>query len=405
MSFLNRERLTVYPRIFLILYLLIGGYWILGGLFSGGSPVDRLGKPIGADFVQYWAASHETLAGHAVTVYHPRQFIATERQVAGVNYPVPWLYPPTFLLILLPLALLPYFISLCVWMAVTLSGYLSVLYRIAPRRLAFWLALAFPGTFQNLINGQNGFLSAGLLGGGLLLIDGQPWIAGFLLGLLSYKPHLAVLVPLALAAGCYWQALAAMLITAGGLAGLSALILGSQTWLAFWHNLPLALHLIRNGSIPLYKMPTTLAAVLEAGGGLGLAQILQGLVTVGMIALVVLAWRRRLPLYLRGSILALAALLATPYAFPYDLAILALPLAWLGWEIMATGWLPWEQPVMALAWVVPLLVAPLAKITHCQVGPVILLGFLGIILRRAFISPAWEGSEAGSLKPEAHFPG
>jgi hypothetical protein len=404
MSFLNRERLTVYPRIFLILYLLIGGYWILGGWFTGGKVSDRLGKPAGADFVQYWAASHLTLAGEAATVYDPRQFIETERQVAGGDYPVPWLYPPTFLLILLPLALLPYLISLCVWMAVTLIGYLGVLYRIAPHRLAFWLALAFPGTFINLINGQNGFLSAGLLGGGLLLLDSQPWIAGCLLGLLSYKPHLAALVPLALAAGCYWQALAAMLITVGGLVGLSALILGSQVWLAFWHNLPLAMQLIRTGSIPIYKMPTTLAAVLEAGGGLWPAQVLQGLVTVGMIVLVVLAWRRRLPLPLRGSILVLAALLATPYAFPYDLALLALPLAWLGREVLATGWLPWEQPVMVLAWLLPLLVAPLAKITHCQVGPPILLGFLGIVMRRAFILPAWGVPAAGPLKLPAPFP-
>ncbi len=30
MGFLNRERLTVYPRIFLTLYVLLGGYLILG---------------------------------------------------------------------------------------------------------------------------------------------------------------------------------------------------------------------------------------------------------------------------------------------------------------------------------------------------------------------------------------
>jgi hypothetical protein len=393
MSFLNRERLTVYPRIFLVLYLLVGGYWILGGWCAGGQPCDRLGKPVGTDFVQYWAASRLTLDGDAVSVYHPGKFFEAELQVAGGVYPVPWFYPPTFLLILLPLALLPYFISLCAWLAITLWGFLKVVYRIAPHHVAFWLALAFPGTFQNLIHGQNGFLSAGLLGGGLLLLDRQPWIAGFLLGLLSYKPHLAALVPLALAAGRYWQALAGMIITVTALAGVSALVLGFQVWAAFWHNLPLPLQLIQDGYIPIYKMPTVLAAVLEAGGRLWMAQVLQSLVTLGAAALVAVVWRRRLPLPFRGSVLALAALLATPYAFSYDLVILALPLAWLGWDIMTTGWLPLEKPIMALAWLLPLVATFLAQVTHCQAGPLVLLALLGVAARRAFTSPSL-GAEA-----------
>jgi len=159
MGFLNRERLSVYPRIFLALYLLVGGYWLLGGLFTRQGPTDRLGKPVGADFLQYWAASQMALTGEAPAVYDPEKLYAGERQVTGVFFPLPWHYPPTFLLLVLPLSLLPYLASLCTWLGVTLSGYLAVLRRIAPHPAAFWLALAFPGAFQNLIHGQNGFLS------------------------------------------------------------------------------------------------------------------------------------------------------------------------------------------------------------------------------------------------------
>jgi len=63
------------------------------------------------------------------------------------------------------------------------------------------LALAFPGTFQNFIQGQNGFLSAALLGGGLVILERFPLTGGMLLGALSYKPHLAALIPVALLAG------------------------------------------------------------------------------------------------------------------------------------------------------------------------------------------------------------
>ncbi len=388
MSFLNRERLSVYPRIFLALYLLVGGYWLLGGLFSGLGPTDRLGKPVGADFVQYWAASRLALTGEAAAVYDAEKLYEAERQVTGALYLIPWLYPPTFLLLVLPLSLLPYLASLFAWLVATLCGYLAVLRRIAPHSVALWLALAYPGTFQNLIHGQNGFLSAGLLGGGLLLLDRNPLLAGLLWGLLTYKPHLAILLPVALAAGKCWRALASMFLTCGVLAASSALALGTQVWFAFWKNIPFAMSLMEDGSFPIHKMPTIFAATFLAGGGPLLARVLQGMMALGMVVLVAWAWYRKKPLPIRASILALAILLATPYAFEYDLTILALPLAWLGWEIKTTGWRPWEEPVMAVTWLLPLVSAALAKFSHCQVAPLVLLGFLALVLRRAAASPA-----------------
>ena len=72
-----------------------------------------------------------------------------------------------------------------------MGAHLLVLYKIAPHRLTLFWALAFFGTFANFVHGQNGFLSAALLGGGLLLLENSPLMGGILLGLLSYKPHLA----------------------------------------------------------------------------------------------------------------------------------------------------------------------------------------------------------------------
>ena len=73
-----------------------------------------------------------------------------------------------------------------------------------PHRATFLLLLSFPGTYQNFIHGQNGFLSAAILGGGLLCLNRFPFIAGFIFGFLTYKPHLAILVPVVLAAGKHW---------------------------------------------------------------------------------------------------------------------------------------------------------------------------------------------------------
>ena len=72
----------------------------------------------------------------------------------------------------------------------------------------FWLllALAFPAVFVNIGHGHNGFLTAALIGAGLLMLDRRPILAGILFGLMAYKPQFGVLIPLVLAATGRWRA-------------------------------------------------------------------------------------------------------------------------------------------------------------------------------------------------------
>jgi hypothetical protein len=62
-------------------------------------------------------------------------------------------------------------------------------------------AASLPAVFINIAHGHNGFLTAALFGGGLLLLERREMLAGILFGLLCYKPQFGVLIPLALAAG------------------------------------------------------------------------------------------------------------------------------------------------------------------------------------------------------------
>ncbi len=272
---------------------------------------------------------------------------------------------------------MPYLASLLIWNTVTLSAYLSVIRRIAPHPSTIWLTLAFPGTFQNFFHGQNGFLSASLIGGGLLLLDSFPVLGGLLLGLVSYKLQLAVLIPIALIAGRRWQALAAAAASALTLALASFLVFGQGVWIAFLKNLSLPMQLVKLGALPVYKMATVFAATLLLGGSSLLAGILQGLVMLAVAAVVIWTWSRPgIPLARRASVLVLGILLFTPFTFEYDLTLLVLPLAWLAWEGYTQGWPAKMQGFLFLGWLMPIIAPLLAKMTYLQVGPMILAALI-----------------------------
>jgi hypothetical protein len=256
------------------------------------------------------------------------------------------------------------------------------------------LALAFPGTFQNLIHGQNGFLSALLLGAGLLVLDQAPIVAGLLFGLLSYKPHFVILMPLALVAGRRWRALLSLMVSSGCLLLASVLVWGADVWAAFRHDLPSVLQILETGKlganvlVSTAKMPTLYSAVLLAGGALWLAQILQVALMLATAGLVVWVWSRRTSPAVRSAVLVLCILLFPPYAFIYDLTILALPLAWLGWEGYREGWLPGERAGLFLGFLTPILVPILAKTLNLQSTPLVLLMLLALALRRMLLKTA-----------------
>ncbi|MGB8873704.1 MAG: glycosyltransferase family 87 protein [Desulfobaccales bacterium] len=381
MEWLNQRRLTIYPRIIVAMYIILGGALIVAPAFWGPGGTDLYNRPLGADFSHYWVASSLALAGQAAMVYDPSKFIAAEEAKFKVKFPIPWLYPPTFLFIVLPLALLPYVPALIAWLAITLSGYLAVLRRIAPHPAAIWLALAFPGTFQNFFHGQNGFLSAALIGGGLLLVDNFPLAGGFLLGLASYKPQLAVLIPLALIAGKRWKALISLLAAVSVLVLSSLVLFGKDLWLLFFNNLSLPMKLLKTGALPVNKMVTFFSALLQFGGGLYLALFIQVCVMILVALAIFLVWHQNRPLSSRASVLVIGILLFTPYLFAYDLALLVLPLAWLGWEGYTQGWMPGEQVLLFLGWTMPF-ITPVLALIHLQIAPLILVAIMIMAVKR-----------------------
>ena len=90
---LNRERLSNYPRIILALFFVIGLLWVL----MSKNMVDLKGKPLGYDFITFWAASHIALAGHPQDAYNiPLLFKAEQIAVPASKYIFVWYYLPSF---------------------------------------------------------------------------------------------------------------------------------------------------------------------------------------------------------------------------------------------------------------------------------------------------------------------
>ncbi len=367
-EWLLRKILYICPPLILAGYLAKKAYKLLYLPFQG------------IDFLEFWVAASMTLAGKAAQVYDFGQFQQALAAAAGGEFLTPWFYPPVFLLMVLPLGYLPYYAALVLWLAISLAGYLWVIRAIAPHPLTWLLALSFPWALMNLDYGQNGLLSTALLGGGLVLLPRSPYLAGALLGILCFKPNLALLVPVALLAGRCWQALGAFLAAAAFLTLASGLVLGWELWAAFLGILSHPMEALTSGAAALEQMPTVFSMVRLAGGSAAAAHGAQVIVALGALGVTAWAWAKATPWVIRASILVLGTLLFTPYASQYELARLALPLAWVGWESSRDGGGWREKLFLWLGWLTPLLSLALAEARLVQVTPFLLLGFVYLII-------------------------
>jgi hypothetical protein len=356
-------------------------------LLAESSVASQINKNIGTEFRIFWTASYMALHGELSGIYDNARFAAAEMRLAGTEKGHVWLYPPPFLLMILPLSLLPFLASLGLWLVATLSCYVLILRRICPQPYVILWMVFFPGIVSNFMVGHNGFLSGALLGGGLLCMNRSPILAGILLGLSFYKPQLGILIPLALLAGRRWKILGITVMAWAVIGIVSALIFGPDTWLQFWRNLPLAEKMT---DTPRFweRMPTMYAAARAAGSGTLMAWTLQGIMMLGVMAGVYWVWSGKASAATRASILVLGILLFTRYAFIYDYAILAIPLAWLWQEGQTTGWLPLEQPLLLYGWIMPAMSSLMLATAHWPLSVLMLpttMGLFILVLRRHYV--------------------
>jgi hypothetical protein len=161
-------------------------------------------------------------------------------------------------------------------------------------------------------------------------------------------------------------------------------------------NLPTQQHNLEAGLLYLHKMPTMFAAAHLLGGGATLAYGLHIAVALGVAVLTILAWYRRAgTAELRAALLAVALVLISPYAYDYDLVVLAVPIALLAADGLKRGWSEGMRTMLVAVWAAPLLLPAIAEHANLQLAPMLLIVFFAMIYRRC-TSPEIRGTAYAS---------
>ncbi len=395
-DWLNRDRIVAWGGILLVLEVAFLIFMVLWHHDVFG----RIDPPTTTDFVSFYAAGKLALAGTAALAYDQAAHAAAEvaATAPGIGYQY-FYYPPVYLLLCAPLALLPYMVAFVLFQAATLAMWLMVMRRILNVPGWSWCIpmLAYPAVFWTIGIGQNAFLTAALLGATTLLLDEQPIGAGMALGMVCYKPHLALLAPVALAAGGRWRAFAAATATVAALVGVSVALFGVDTWRGYLTALAGSGAVYETGRIELTGFVTPYGAARVLGASAHVGQMVQAAVSLLAVAAIAWIWRRDPGPAPRSAALAAGILLSVPLALIYDLLLLTVAMAWLVRAGRATGFLPLEKWVLFVCFLVSLTSRYFGQATHIPLGPlapVLLLAVCLVRTHQATVRDAFPGRHA-----------
>jgi hypothetical protein len=381
-----------------LILLGIGVIAMVGWIAVSDGLVDPNGKPIGTDFANIYAAGTLAWDGRAAEAYDPAlQHVALRAIFGGRQMPFfGWHYPPLFFAVAVLVAAVPYAWGLSIWLAAGLAAYLAVIRAIVPRPETLLVAAAFPAVFVNIGHGQNGFLTAALLGGALHLLDRRPWLAGVLIGCLAYKPQFGVLIPIALLAGGRWNTIGAAAATVAALVALSFVTLGAGVWHAFADFLPYTQRMaLETGGAGWEKLQSAFASLRMWGAGVQLAYAVQIALALMVAATLAWLWQSDAAFELKASALVSGSLLATPYVLDYDLVVLAVAMAFFVRHGINRGFRAFEISLLAAAWIAPLLSRGVAGAAGIPLGLLVLLATYAFTLRRAMLDREPVGLAAG----------
>jgi arabinofuranan 3-O-arabinosyltransferase len=351
--FFTERRIRFYGLGVLVAYVIglaVKSFWHIW-LFQ------KNGKPLCTDFITLWLTGIFAGSNNPTRMYDDLAWSTAWKTLTGMEggegcplaegqYSYPHnSYPPLLLFFTYPLGSMPYTAAFATWTVATLLLYLIAIYLIVPRPIAILAAFTPFPVFFNLFLGQNGFLLAGLMGLSLVLMERRPQLSGIFLGLLTFKPQIGILFPLALLVSRKWRVIGSATATSLVLIVTSIVVFGYQGWPKFIHTL------FDRPSLGM-RLESVYGFVGAAGMSSPTAWAIH-LAFAGVItAIVSWAWARPLPHTLKAAALCSAGALATPYVHGHDLCVLAIAAAFLVRDGLERGVLPGDRLIMLFSWIV-----------------------------------------------------
>lgn len=312
----------------------------------------NIGVP--GDFFALWSYG-QFLVGHPAAGLYDAAGLDAFQVGLGMDTTraCPFPYPPTFLLLIWPFGLLTLHQAFAAWFALTIGAFVWAASGPRPDALRVLALLAAPATTMGVVAGQTGFLSGALLIGGMRLVGTRPWLGGLLLGMLTYKPQLGILVPVALVSAGAWRGIGTTACVAALLAVLATAVFGGSLWWDWLSSLT-TYSAWFEAQTPLLTLKPTITANLALLGVPHGAAALQVLAGAAMAALVWVAFRRGVSLAAIGVLVA-ATVLANPHAFYYDLPMLTAAVLFIGAARLRAGQplRGWETVLLAVTLCLP----------------------------------------------------
>jgi hypothetical protein len=392
-----RRRLTVdvlFWELSAVSWLLLLPY-----ILTAHGHLDFARHAVGRDFVNYWTAGHLVFTPHVLDVFSPEKFLGWEHRLFDPRLPFHfWSYPPPTFFLVAPLALFPYIPGLIAWTAAGLAALYPAARAFFAEDKTRWLLMAAPAAATNVGLGQNGAFTAALLMGGLALWRSRPIVAGLVLGLLVFKPQIAVLLPVAVLAEGRWRTLWAAAASASALLLLSLLVFGPGAWAGFFGptlQAQQAMLSVGRGPFQL-MMPSPFMAARVLGAPANWAMAAQAPFSLLAVWLVWRAWRSDADLVLKAAVLMTATFIATPQGFNYDL----IPASAGALVLLRRDPSPLSLGLALMLWGLPVYMIA-AQAFHVVIAPLVLTGAawkLAQLSRASFPSahPREGGSPAGS---------
>jgi hypothetical protein len=349
------------------------------------------------EFLSFYAAGRLADAGNAAGIYAPGMsahafttsfnqapaHIAMEQAVADDPKidPFGFFYPPIFALLCAPLARLPYLAAHLTWVFITGASLAVLLWRITGTWRTILRAIAYLAVIENAGVGENAFLSASLIGFGLLSLERRPLVAGICFGALCYKPHFLLPIGIFLLAGRHWRTVAAAVITSAGLCIAAAIAFGWQIWLTYFTiTVPHADYVFRHAGVAFNLQATPVSAILLLGGSNVLASAVQ------WVAILFAGWiiiaARGASLNIRAALLTASFPLMLPVMLDYDLTTTGLAILFLLREAAATSFRPYEKTALAAMFALPWITWIFRTDLNIPLDPLIPAAFMLIVAAR-----------------------